>query len=220
MTTNRQQFDQSLGKLKQALLEMMEAVTKAVHDAVSSLQATDLQLARAVVDNDVHINDMEEAIDDIGTSLIATQQPVAKDLRRILIAFRMASDLERMADLAVDIAKLTIRIGETELVKPLVDIPKMVEMVQQMIADSVRAYTEENLDLAYKMAKMDDEVDRLYGKILSDLAAVMSEKPKAVYQSMLLSFVAHHLERMADHATNIGEDTVFLVKGVRPRLNQ
>jgi phosphate transport system protein len=220
MITNRQQFDQNLERLKQALLQMGETVSKAIRDAVTSLKETDLDLARKVIDHDADINAMEENIDEIGTTLIATQQPVAKDLRRILIAFRMASDLERMADLAVDIAKVTIRIGDADLIKPLVDIPRMAEIVQTMIKDSILAYTEENLDLAYKMAKMDDDVDHLYSQILRELFTFMLENPKTVNQGMQLGFVAHHLERMADHATNIGEDTVFLVKGKRPDLNQ
>lgn len=217
---NRQQFDQSLLKLKEALLEMSNVVSKAIVDSVRSLKETDVELARSIIDNDKLINQMEEQIDDIGTTLIATQQPVAKDLRKILIAFRMASDLERMGDLAVDIAKVTVRIGNTDLIKPLVDIPRMAEIVQLMISECITAFTDENVDLAYKMARMDDDVDHLYSQILRELFVFMLENPKTINQGMLLSFAAHHLERMADHATNIGEDTVFLVKGHRPDLNQ
>ncbi|MDF2721998.1 MAG: PhoU family transcriptional regulator [Paenibacillus sp.] len=217
--TKRQQFDAALNELKKELIEMGGKVEIAIQQSVQSLKEGNLELARAVIANDPSINAMEEHIDDIGTRLIATQQPVAKDLRRILIAFRMASDLERMADLAVDIAKVTLRIGEEPLVKPLVDIPRMAEIAQQMTRDSIESYVIENVDLAYRMAKMDDDVDLLHGQILRELFVFMVENPKTVNQSILLCFVSRYLERMADHATNIGESVVYLVKGKRPDLN-
>jgi phosphate transport system protein len=183
------------------------------------LKEGDLELARQVITSDAAINSREEMIVEIGTNLIATQQPVAKDLRRIIIAFRMASDLERMADLAVDIAKVTLRIGDEPLIKPLLDIPRMAEIVQLMTHESIDAYVNENVELAYKMAKMDDDVDQLHSQIMRELFVFMVDKPKTVNQSMLLCFVSRYLERMADHATNIGESVVYLVKGKRPDLN-
>lgn len=219
MVTKRQQFDSALSGLRKHLIEMGEKVEKAILLSVQSLKAGDLDLARQIIADDAAINAMEEQIDELGTNLIATQQPVAKDLRRIIIAFRMASDLERMADLAVDIAKVTLRIGEEPLIKPLVDIPRMAEIVQLMTNESIDAYVNENVDLAYKMAKMDDEVDQLHSQILRELFVFMVDNPKTVNQSLLLCFVSRYLERMADHATNIGESVVYLVKGKRPDLN-
>ncbi|MFK7697092.1 phosphate signaling complex protein PhoU [Paenibacillus sp. HJGM_3] len=219
MVTKRQQFDSALSGLRKHLIEMGEKVEKAILLSVQSLKAGDLDLARQLIADDAAINAMEEQIDELGTNLIATQQPVAKDLRRIIIAFRMASDLERMADLAVDIAKVTLRIGEEPLIKPLVDIPRMAEIVQLMTNESIDAYVNENVDLAYKMAKMDDEVDQLHSQILRELFVFMVDNPKTVNQSLLLCFVSRYLERMADHATNIGESVVYLVKGKRPDLN-
>jgi phosphate transport system protein len=217
--TKRQSFDSSLGDLRKELIHMGEQVEEAISKSVLSLKNGDLALARAVIDGDASVNAMEERIDEIGTRLIATQQPVAKDLRRILIAFRMASDLERMADLAVDIAKVTLRIGEEPLIKPLVDIPRMAEIVQRMTRESIEAYVNENVDLAYRMAKMDDDVDQLHSQILRELFVFMVENPKTVNQSLLICFVSRYLERMADHATNIGESVVYLVRGTRPDLN-
>ncbi|MEF3303769.1 phosphate signaling complex protein PhoU [Paenibacillus sp. GYB003] len=217
--TKRQHFDSSLGELRKQLIEMGEQVERAIEKSVRSLKDGNLELAREVIDRDAGVNAMEEQIDDIGTRLIATQQPVAKDLRRIIIAFRMASDLERMADLAVDIAKVTLRIGGEPLIKPLVDIPRMAEIAQRMTRDSIEAYVQENVDLAYKMAKMDDDVDLLHSQILRELFSFMVENPKTVNQSLLLCFVSRYLERMADHATNIGESVVYLVRGKRPDLN-
>jgi phosphate transport system protein len=215
----RQQFDSHLKELRTALIDMGGKVEEAIMLSVKSLKEMDLDLAKQIIDNDHKINAIEEKIDEIGTRLIATQQPVAKDLRRILIAFRMASDLERMADLAVDIAKVTERIGTDELIKPLVDIPRMAEIVQLMTNESIRAYIDENVDLAYKSAKMDDEVDHLHAQILRELFVFMVENPKTINQAMLLSFVSRYLERAADHATNISENVVYLVKGKRPDLN-
>ena len=219
MLSNRQQFDENLRELRNVLIEMGEKVSKAIDEAVESLKTTDLELAQKVIDNDRAINELEEKIEQIGTRLIATQQPVAKDLRRIMIAFKMAGDLERMGDLAVNLAKVRLRIGTEKLLKPLVDIPRMAEIVQTMTAESIKAYIEENIDLSYKMAKMDDEVDHLHSQILRELFELMQGKPNLVNQAMLLSFVSMHLERMADHATNIGENVVYLVSGKRPDLN-
>ena len=217
--TRRAQFDAYLDELRQALIKMSERVEKSIQNSVKSLKNMDTELAKSVVEEDIEINKMEENIEDIGARIIATQQPVAKDLRRIIIAFRMANDLERMADLAVDIAKVTLRIENEGLIKPLVDIPRMAEIVQQMISDSIKAYVEEDIQLAYKMAQMDDEVDHLHSQILRELFAYIAEKNQNVNQALQLCFVSRYLERVADHATNIGESVVYLVQGHRPDLN-
>lgn len=220
MSMKRQQFDHHLNELRSVLVEMGERVERATEDSVRSLVEADPELARQVIDRDPEMNLLEERIDQIGTSLIVTQQPVAKDLRRIMIAFRMASDLERMADLAVDIAKVTIRLGGQGRIKPLVDIPRMSNLVCQMTRDSIQAYVEENVDLAYRMAQMDDEVDQLHSQVLRDLFALMIKDPDTANQAMLLSFVSRYLERIADHATNLGENVVYLAEGRRPDLNK
>ncbi|NBI28301.1 phosphate signaling complex protein PhoU [Chengkuizengella marina] len=219
MLANRQQFDSELQQLRQVLIDMGDLVKIAILESVNSLKECDLELAKKVIDSDKEVNKLEEKVDDIGSRLIATQQPVASDLRRILIAFKMAADLERMADLAVDIAKVTVRNGKQQFIKPLVDIPRMAEVVQLMTNDSITAYIEENVDLSYKMAKMDDEVDQLHSEILRELFVMMADDPKNVNQVLNLCFVSRYLERMADHATNIGESVVYLVKGTRPDLN-
>lgn len=217
--TKRVQFDAYLDELRQAIISMGKEVKKAIQKSVTSLRTIDVSLAQMVIDYDQAINEMEENIEDIGARIIATQQPVAKDLRRIIIAFRMANDLERMADLAVDIAKVTMRIQHDELLKPLVDIPRMAEIVQIMTNDSIHSYIDEDVQLAYKMAQMDDEVDQLHSQILRELFTYIMETPKHVNQALQLCFVSRYLERMADHATNIGESVVYLVQGKRPDLN-
>jgi phosphate transport system protein len=219
MMTKRVEFDHGLDELKELLVEMGGRVEKALADSIAALQAIDVVKAKSIIREDPEINKLEERITEIGSKLIATQQPVAKDLRRILVAFRISNDLERMADLAVDIAKVVIRFEGQSLVKPLVDIPRMAEICQTMTYESIQAFVQENVDLAYKMAKDDDIVDALYSQILMDMFALMMEDPKNANQAMNLSFVGRYIERIGDHATNIGESVVYLVTGIRPDLN-
>lgn len=216
----RRDFDHSLEELRQLLRQMGEHVEHAVEDAVSALQSMDIAKAKNVVVNDVELNKMEEQIMEMGSKLIVTQQPVAKDLRRIIVAFKISSDLERMGDLAVDIAKVTIRLEGQQLIKPLIDIPKMQQYVNLMIRESLQSYLDENTDLAYKMAQDDDEVDRLYSQMIRELYTFMIDNPTTLQQSMSLTLVGRYIERIADHATNIGESAVYLVTGHRPDLNQ
>ncbi|MNC29127.1 hypothetical protein D3C75_773640 [compost metagenome] len=145
---------------------------------------------------------------------------MAKDLRRIIVAFKISSDLERMGDLALDVAKATMRIQGQQLIKPLVDIPRMAEIVRAMITEAIQSYLDENTDLAYKMAQDDDQVDQLYSGMINELYTYMIEKPEFLNQAMLLTLVGRYIERIADHATNIGESVVYLVTGKRPDLNQ
>jgi phosphate transport system protein len=216
----RKEFDSSLKELRQRIIDMGKEAENALKSSIEALKNQDEESAKRIIDYDQNINVMEENIVELGSKLIATQQPVAKDLRTILVAFKIANDLERMADLSVDIAKVVLRMKAEPLMKPLVDIPKIAEMTQLMINDSIRAYVDENVDLAYKTAKIDDEVDYLYSQILRELFSLMAENPKTVNQGILLSFVGRYIERIADHATNIGESVVYLVTGKRTDLNQ
>lgn len=217
---HRNQFDASLKELHEALVNMGNDVETAIAQSIQALTEGNLELAEQVIANDKQINEDEDKIIEMGTNLIALQQPVAKDLRRILVAFRMASDFERMGDLAVDIARIVQRINGEPLIKPLIDIPRMADIVKDMTKDSIQAYVDENVDLAYKMAKKDDEVDKLHGNILQEMFQMMAQEPKVINQAQLICFVSRYLERMADHATNIGENVVYLVMGKRPDLNE
>lgn len=216
----RIEFDQGLKEISKLLQEMGSRVGQALTDSMNALKDGDVETGRRIVKADSELNQLEERIGEIGSKLIATQQPVAKDLRRILIAFRISSDLERMGDLSVDIAKVVIRLDGQELMKPLIDLPRLAQFVNIMIHESLQSYIDENVDLAYKMAKDDDQVDALYSQILQELFSLMVENPKTVNQAMLLSFVGRYIERIADHATNIGESVVYLMTGKRPELNQ
>ncbi|WP_270169745.1 phosphate signaling complex protein PhoU [Paenibacillus sp. SYP-B4298] len=215
----RKDLDEGLEQLKSMLLEMGSRVETVLHEAMRALEQVDQESARAIIKRDMELNRLEEQISEAGARLIATQQPVAKDLRRVLVAFRMASDLERMGDLSVDIAKVVLRLEGQGLIKPLIDLPKMASISQTMIYESIQAYIREDIDLAYKMANDDDTVDALYSQILRELFTLMTQDPTLVSQAMLFSFVGRYVERIADHATNIGESVVYLVTGQRPDLN-
>ncbi|WP_239618414.1 phosphate signaling complex protein PhoU [Cohnella mopanensis] len=216
----RLEFDHGLEEMTQLLIEMGNRVEKALIESMEALKKGDVETGKRIVKSDSELNQMEEKISEIGAKLIATQQPVAKDLRRILIAFKISSDLERMGDLSVDIAKAVIRLDGQPLIKPLLDLPRMAELVAVMIKESLQSYVDENVDLAYKSAKDDDQVDALYSQIIRELFSLMVENPKTVSQAMLLSFVGRYIERIADHATNIAESVVYLMTGKRPDLNQ
>lgn len=218
--TKRKEFDQGLEQLHNLLVEMGGFVESALVESIEALKVIDIDRAKQVIKKDPQLNQMEEKITEIGSRLIATQQPVAKDLRRILSAFKIASDLERMGDLAVDVAKVVLRLEGQELIKPLIDLPRMAEIVQTMTYESIQSFVQENVDLAYKMAKDDDQVDALYGQITRELFSLMMENPRNIAQASLLSFVGRYMERFGDHATNIGESVVYLVTGNRPDLNQ
>lgn len=217
--TPRKEFDHYLDQLHEMLVEMGERVENALSEAMASLQTLDTARATKVIGADPEINRLEEKIEELGSKLIVTQQPVAKDLRRILSAFRIASDLERMGDLSLDIAKVTVRLEGQTLIKPLIDLPRMAEIVQMMISESIQSFVKEDVGLAYKMAKDDDHVDALYKQITRELFSLMLENPQTISQSMQLNFVGRFIERIADHATNIGESVVYLVTGKRPDLN-
>lgn len=219
MMTKRKEFDHGLEELNELIVEMGRRVETAIAQAMTALENIDAVEARRIVKEDKDLNKIEEKISELGATLIATQQPVAKDLRRILVAFKIASDLERMGDLAVDVAKVVIRLEGQVLIKPLIDLPRMSQIVQMMTYESIQSFVQENVNMAYKMAKDDDLVDALYAQITRELFSIMMENPKTISQANLLSFVGRYIERFADHATNIGESVVYLVTGVRPDLN-
>ncbi len=219
MMTKRKEFDHGLEELNELIVEMGQRVEAAIANSMEALENIDVAAAKQIIADDKSLNKIEEKISEIGAMLIATQQPVAKDLRRILVAFRIASDLERMGDLAVDVAKVVVRLEGQTLIKPLIDLPRMTQIVKMMTYEAIQSFVQENVNMAYKMAKDDDLVDALYSQIIRELFTVMMENPKTISQANLLSFVGRYIERFADHATNIGESVVYLVTGTRPDLN-
>jgi len=212
-------FHGELKGLQQEILRMGSMVEEAIDRAVTSLKNQDAQLALQVRAGDEAIDDMELEIEDRCVKLIATQQPMAKDLRKISVAFKIITDLERMADYASDIAKSTIKISKEPLIKPLIDIPRMAKLTQKMVKDSLDSYVNEDVQLAESLAAADDEVDSLHSQVLRELLTYMMEDPKTIHQATHLTFVSRYLERIADHATNIGERVIYMVTGKRQDLN-
>ncbi|MCF6093716.1 phosphate signaling complex protein PhoU [Microaerobacter geothermalis] len=218
---NREAYSRSLNELKEKLLRMAEAVEISIDQSVRSLANLDKELAQKTLDRDVEIDQMDLEIGNKAITLIATQQPVAKDLRKIAAAMHISKDLERMADLACNLARVTIDFVDENLTlyKPLVDIPNMAKLTQEMVHDGINSYITENVDLARKMAEKDDEVDRIYQEILDELVEYMTENNKHIKEAMKFAFVARFLERMSDLATNIGEYVTYIVEAKKADLN-
>ncbi|TDG00855.1 phosphate signaling complex protein PhoU [Paenibacillus piri] len=215
----RVMFHQSIDELKTALLSMGDRVEESISKAVESLSALDEGLAREIVSKDDVIDEMMLGIEERCMRLIALQQPMASDLRLIGMAMKIATDLERIGDHAVDIAKITIRLSGEELIKPLEDIPQMVLLVKNMLHESLIAYTEGNIHRAAALAEKDDEIDKLFSTLMTEIIGLMSQDLIRNRQLSHLMFVAHYLERVGDHATNIGEGVIYMVTGKRKDLN-
>jgi len=213
-------FKEKMSALLDRLHQMGSLVEEAIGFSIEALKKQDTQLAQVVIDGDNIIDDLEHEIEDLIIEFIATQQPMAKDLRRVVTLFKMISDLERMADYATSIAKITIKIADQPLIKPLVEIPRMASLSQKMVKQSLDAYVREDVELAYAVAKDDDEVDKLFGQIFRELLTIMMENPKTITQATHLLFVGRWLERISDHATNISEEVIFLVTGEKKNLNE
>lgn len=216
----RSTFDQELEELQQDILRMGTLVEEAIGQAVSSLAAGNLQLAELIVQRDDVVDEMQVQIETRCLQLIALQQPIAIDLRIVGTAIKIVGDLERMADHAVDIARVTLRLGGEPLIKPLIDIPRMADMAQRMARDALRAYVRRDPEAAKELLRTDDQVDHLYAQILRELLVLMMEDPRTIHQATHLLFVAQHLERVADHATNLGESVIYMVSGERADLNR
>jgi len=218
--STRSKFDSKLMSLKEKLLEMEKLAETAVRDSLSALINQDLEKAKQVVDGDNAINAFEHEIHDNALLLIARESPVAKDLRTINVALKVSSEVERMADMAVNIAKATLHIGKEKHFKEILDIPKMMEYALEMVTLSIKAYINEDIMLAQQCAEKDDVVDDMFGKLVHELISKVPENPNATNQIIQLAFVCRFIERIADHSTNIAENVIFLVTGKQFDLNE
>jgi len=210
-------FIEELEDLQGRLLEMGTLVESAIHHSVLALVERSEDMARQVLRNEDRINHLEVEIDDLAVRLLALQQPMAKDLRLLTAAIKINTDLERMGDLAVNIVERSIALMHLPPVKPLIDIPQMARTVESMVRKSLDAFVKREPELARSVLLSDDEVDRLRDSVHNELVSFMQKDPAVIPQALDLILVARHLERIADHATNIAEDTLFLVKGVDVR---
>ncbi|SPP99986.1 Phosphate-specific transport system accessory protein PhoU homolog [Candidatus Sulfobium mesophilum] len=206
-------FDEELQHLKEKLLRMGSLVEDAIKNSVLSVVERDNDLARRIIDDDRLINTLDVEIDEESIRLIALRQPKAGDLRFITMAMKITTDLERMGDLAVNIAERALELNQEPILKPYIDIPRMREIAQGMTRDALDAFVRKDKKLAMDVIMRDDEVDELKHSVLQELAFFMVQDPTTVTRAMKVSFVAQYLERVADHATNIAEMVIYLIEG-------
>jgi phosphate transport system protein len=216
---NRAHFDRELRALQDNLLRMGGMLDSAIAHALTSLADRNLALARQVVADDAKINALRFQIEEECMLLIATQQPLATDLRAIVAALNIVSDMERMADHAAGIAKTVLKIGDQPHVKPLVDIPRMADECRDMLRTALDAYVARDADDARAVAARDDVIDELYHQVFRDLVAIISEDPKTTTRVLYLLFTAHNLERIADRVVNIAERVIFITSGEMKELS-
>ena len=210
-------FEQELEQLKSKLLAMSALVESAVYRSITAVVQKDRKLAEEVLQNEARVNRMEIEIDDQAIRLLALQQPMAGDLRLITAAIKINTDLERMGDLAVNIAKRALSLMDEPDVPPLIDIPHIAALVQNMVRKSLDAFVSKDAALAQSVLSSDDAVDALRSAFSHELISFMQREPNHIPQAMSLLAIVRHLERVADHATNIAEDVLFYVKGIDVR---
>jgi phosphate transport system protein len=206
-------FDEELSSLKERVLELGGMVETAIRDSVSSLIERNNDLANEVIKRDHLINALEVKIDEECVRLIALRQPMARDLRFITTAMKITTDLERMGDLAVNIAERAIELNGEPQLKPFVNIPKMAEISEGMVRDSLDAFVKGCSVLPYEVIKRDDMVDDLTVKNFEELLSFMIRDPKIISLAVKRTYIAKYLERIADHATNIAEMVIYMCKG-------
>lgn len=206
-------FEHDFDELRQRLLWMGSLAERAVHQSVHAVLDAEEQLAETVLSEEDAINEMQIEIDERVQRLLALQQPMAVDLRFLLAVSRINGDLERIGDQAVNIAQSAIRILRHPQVKPYVDLPRMTELAEGMVRDSLNALVRSDLDLANSVCQRDDQVDRLRDQLFRELLTYMMENSAVVFPSFELILVAKNIERIADHAVNIAEDVIYYIAG-------
>ena len=209
----KRQFDKELKILKEKLLKMASLAEESVILAVSSLKERKEELAQKVFNGEETINLLDVEIDRLSLRLMALRQPMAVDLRFITSAMRIASELERIGDQSVNIAQRALVLLKLPILKPLIDIPRMASTAQKMVNDSLSAFVNRDENLARDVCQRDDEVDDLNDQIFRELLTYMMQDPSTISRAVELILVGRHLERIADHATNISEDVIYYVKG-------
>lgn len=206
-------FDEELKELKEKLLFEGELVQKALRNAVAALLERDSDLARQVIEDDDLINAKDIEIDEFCLKLLALRQPAARDLRLVNTAIKINYDLERMGDMAVNVCERVLELNEEPQLKPYIDLPKVAEIVQTMVKESLEAFVREDPQLAWKVTKEDERVDELNEQMFRELLTYMSEDLRTISRATRVLFITKYLERLADHAVNIAQLVIFLVEG-------
>jgi phosphate transport system protein len=215
----RQRYADQIQALRDSIVSMASMVDKAIARSMDALTHQDVNLARQVIASDRTINEHRWRTEGDALLIIATQAPMAGDLRMVAAALHITTDLERMADHAAGIAKIVIQTASEPLLKPLVDLPRMSELARSMLADAITAYVESNEPMAREIAKRDVELDDLYNQIYRELLTFMLADPTTINRATQLLWVGHNLERIGDRVTNICEQIVFTVTGELEELN-
>jgi phosphate transport system protein len=208
----RHHFEEELQVLKNRLLNMGALVEERVHDATNALIERRLDTAERIIGSDQDVNELQIEIDERCLRLLALQQPMASDLRLITAAMKINADLERIGDQAVNIAEQAVRILAHPPLKPLIDLPRMAEISERMTRESLDAFVRKDAKLARAILARDDEVDQLKDQVFRVLLTYMMADPGTIERALGLILVSRHLERIADHATNIAEDVIFVVE--------
>lgn len=206
-------YEEELRELRHRILEMGGFVERQIIDAMIALVDSDSSAARLVIDRDRMVNRMDVEIDELCLRLLALHQPAARDLRLIATALKITTDLERAGDMAENICERAIELSAEPQLKPFIDLPRMAAVAQAMLRQSLDAFVREDVDLALHVCHSDDEVDGLADQIFRELISYMMEDPRTITRAQRLIFVSKYLERIADHATNIAEMVIFMVKG-------
>ena len=215
----REAYHRALKNVQDDVMNMAGMVSKALKDSMEALKHRDFETSKRIIDDDNIINRKRFDIEEKCLLLIATQQPMAVDLRVLAAVFNIITDLERIGDHAEGIAKINISIGDEPLVKPLRDIPQMSELGLSMLDRCMKAFLNRDLDAARQVCNDDDEVDALYDQTYRELLLVMIENPRTIQGATYLIWAAHNLERIADRVTNIAERVVFMVTGKMEEMN-
>lgn len=210
-------FEQELEGLNAKLLEMSALVESAVYRSVQGVVEKNAELAEQVIRNEARVNQLEIEIDDLAISILALQAPLAVDLRLVTAAIKINNDLERMGDLSVNIAQSALALTKEPVIRPLIDIPHIAGLAQGMVRKALDAFVHRDAELARSVLASDDAVDNMRTASYHELISFMESNPQQVSQALYLLSVVRNLERIADHATNIAEDVLFLVKGIDVR---
>jgi len=213
VNSHERKFDQELAELKQRLIRMAATAEAMIDKTIRELVDRDEQAAEPIGMYEDELNRLQIEIDELGMLLLATQQPVAADLRFIIAATKINSELERIGDLVVNITEnVHVLLQQPEL-KPLIDIPRMADLARKMVRDSLDAFVRGDVLLAQAAIMMDDQVDALKEQVLRELLTYMMADPRSIERAMALILISRHLERIGDHATNIAEDVIYMVQG-------
>ncbi len=215
----RDTFENQLSALKSQLLELGSDTGQTIVRGVEALKTRDRALAQAIITHDAEINRVRYAIEEQCYELIATQQPLASDLREIISILLIAIELERIADHSKNLAEIVIYMGDEPLLKPLIDIPRMAETCQQMLDQALDAFARKDAEMGRAVCQRDDEIDHLYEQIFRELLTYVMQDPRTVNRAMNLLFAAHNLERIGDRVTNIGERVIYAATGKLEELN-